>query len=170
MSAVSERVGAAIRPMREHDLPRIAAIETRAYEFPWSEGIFADCLRAGYCCWTVVAGGQIAGYGILSVGADEAHLLNLCIDPDFRQRGLARRLLSHLLRLARDHAAVICFLEVRPSNPAAIALYESEGFRQVAVRRNYYPARTGREDAVVMTIQLPAAEAGAAVESPAGLG
>lgn len=167
MNALADRVGAAIRPMREHDLPQIAAIEARAYEFPWSQGIFADCLRAGYCCWTLVAAGQVAGYGILSVGADEAHLLNLCVDAEFRQRGLARRLLTHLLGLAREHYATICFLEVRPSNPAAIALYESAGFRQVAVRRNYYPAREGREDAVVMTMQLPALTA---VESPAGLG
>jgi len=160
VSAVPERVGAAIRPMREHDLSRISEIEARAYEFPWSQGIFADCLRAGYCCWTLVAGGQVAGYGILSVGADEAHLLNLCIDPDYRRRGLARRLLNHLLRLAREHYATICFLEVRPSNPGAIALYAGEGFRQVAVRRNYYPAREGREDAVVMTLQLLPAEGG----------
>ena len=146
--------------MREHDLSHISDIEARAYEFPWSQGIFADCLRAGYCCWTLVAGGQVAGYGILSVGAEEAHLLNLCVDPDFRRRGLARRLLNHLLRLAREHYATICFLEVRPSNPGAIALYEGQGFRKIAVRRDYYPARQGREDAVVMTLQLLPADGG----------
>lgn len=162
--------GAAVRPMREHDLAAIAAIEARSYEFPWSQGIFADCLRAGYCCWTMMAAGTVAGYGILAVAADEAHLLNLCIDPDFRQRGLARKLLKRLLELANEHRAGIIFLEVRPSNLAAIALYETAGFRRVAVRRNYYPAREGREDAVVMTLRMDEAAALEAVESPGGLG
>jgi ribosomal-protein-alanine N-acetyltransferase len=118
----------------------------------------------------MMAAGAVAGYGILAVAADEAHLLNLCIDPDFRQRGLARKLLNRLLELATEHRAGIIFLEVRPSNLAAIALYETAGFRRVAVRRNYYPAREGREDAVVMTLRMDEEAAPEAVESPGGLG
>ena len=161
---------AALRPMRDHDLPAIAEIEARSYEFPWSLGIFNDCLRAGYCAWTLAVAGRVVGYGIVSVVLDEAHLLNLCIDPDFRRHGHARALLEHLMALTRQHGVLIMFLEVRPSNPGAIALYETAGFRRVAVRRNYYPAHDGREDAVVMSLRFEPAATGSPVESPADPG
>lgn len=147
----------AIRPMREHDLPAIDVIEASAYDFPWSRGLFADCLRAGYCCWTLTVGEAVAGYGILSVAAGEAHLLNLCVAPEHQQRGHARALLHWLLQVAREHAVEVIFLEVRPSNTAALALYQREGFVEIGVRRNYYPARTGREDALVLTLRLASA-------------
>lgn len=146
-----------IRPMREHDLPAIDVIEASAYEFPWNRGLFADCLRAGYCCWTLAVDGVIAGYGILSVAAGEAHLLNLCVAPAHQRRGHARALLHWLLEVARGHGVEVVFLEVRPSNPAAIALYREEGFVEIGVRRNYYPARHGRENALVFTRRLDAA-------------
>ena len=150
----------AIRPMREHDLPAIDAIEGSAYEFPWTRGLFADCLRAGYCCWTLAVDEAIAGYGILSIAAGEAHLLNLCVAPQMQRRGHARALLHWLLQVAREHAVEVVFLEVRPSNTAAIALYLDEGFVEIGVRRNYYPAREGREDALVFTLRLdPAGQA-----------
>lgn len=154
MSAVPAGATPRLRPMREHDLAGVVALEQRAYEFPWSLGIFADCLRVGYCCWALDITDALAGYCIMSVAAEEAHVLNVCVAPEHRRRGHARRMLDHLLDTARGHRARVVFLEVRPSNPAAIELYLDFGFRQLAVRRNYYPAREGREDALVLAYRL----------------
>lgn len=142
------------RPMRADDLDAVAAIEARAYAFPWTIGIFRDCLSSGYHCWVADDGVGIVGYGVLSVGADEAHLLNLCVDPEWQGRGLGRRLLRRMLDLARWHLVHRVFLEVRPSNPAAIALYASEGFDEIGLRPDYYPAEQGREAAIVMARAL----------------
>jgi [ribosomal protein S18]-alanine N-acetyltransferase len=139
-----------IRPMHELDLPVIVAIERVAYQFPWSEGIFRDCLRVGYVCRVVEVGLEMAGYGIMSVGAGEAHILNVCIGDDYRGRGLARKLLLYLLDRARASGMYEAFLEVRPSNTTAARLYQSMGFEQVGVRRGYYQATAGREDAAVL--------------------
>lgn len=139
-----------MRPMRDHDLTQVVRVEHRSYEFPWTPGIFADCLRAGYCCWSALCDGVLAGYGIMTVAADEAHLLNICIDPAYRGRGFARQLLERLTEVAVRHRAAIMFLEVRPSNGRALALYAASGFERLAVRRGYYPAHAGREDAWVL--------------------
>ncbi len=141
---------AGIRPMHELDVPVVVAIEHDAYQFPWSEGIFRDCLRVGYVCRVVEAGEQMAGYGIMSLGAGEAHVLNLCVHPQLRRRGLARGLLAHLLDRARAAGMHEAYLEVRPSNTIAARLYRSLGFEQVGIRRGYYQATTGREDAQVL--------------------
>jgi ribosomal-protein-alanine N-acetyltransferase len=139
-----------IRPMHELDVPVIVAIERAAYQFPWSEGIFRDCLRVGYVCRVVDADGDMAGYGIMSVGAGEAHILNVCIRNEYRSRGFARKMLLYLLERARTLGMYEAFLEVRPSNTAAARLYHSMGFEQVGVRRGYYQATEGREDAAVL--------------------
>jgi [ribosomal protein S18]-alanine N-acetyltransferase len=139
-----------IRPMHELDVPVIVAIERAAYQFPWSEGIFRDCLRVGYVCRVVDVGGDLAGYGIMSVGAGEAHILNVCIRDDYRGRGFARKLLVYLLERAGASGMREAFLEVRPSNTAAARLYLSMGFEQVGMRRGYYQATVGREDAAVL--------------------
>jgi len=141
--------------MSEQDVPDVVAAERAGYPFPWSEGIFRDCLRAGYLCRVAWLDGCFAGYAILSVAAGEAHVLNLCIRPEFRGRGLGRAMLQHLLELARAGQARELFLEVRPSNFAAIRLYQSMGLQQVGLRRAYYQAENGREDAVVMSLTLP---------------
>ncbi len=153
-SVMEERVQVRLRPMREADVSGVLAVEESAYPYPWSEGIFQDCLRVGYCCWVWEEGEQVAGYGIMSVGAGEAHILNLCVGDGYRGNGLGRRMLTHLLQLARRHRAEAAFLEVRPSNAVAVELYESAGFHQVGERRNYYPAKGGREDALIMAIPL----------------
>jgi len=155
MKPVAQGLAASLRPMREHDLAQITAVEQRAYEYPWSLGIFADCLRVGYCCWTLVEAETVVGYCIMAVAADEAHVLNVCVDPGHRRQGHGRRMLEHMVEIARGHRATILFLEVRPSNAAAIELYAGLGFRQLAVRRHYYPAREGREDALVLALDLP---------------
>jgi ribosomal-protein-alanine N-acetyltransferase len=144
------------RPMRQVDVPQVAAMEERAYAFPWTAGIFRDCLGAGYACWVAESPDGLMGYGVLSVGADEAHLLNLCVDPVWQGHGLGRRLLRRMIDLARWHMADRVFLEVRPSNPNAIALYASEGFMKIGQRPRYYPAKDGREDAIVMALELVA--------------
>ena len=145
---------ASLRSMRESDLDTILAIEQRAYPFPWTRGIFRDCLAAGYPAWVLQEHGLSIGYAVISVAADEAHILNICIAPERQGRGHGRRLLRMLVKLARDLGAARIFLEVRPSNPPAIALYHDEGFNEIGRRPRYYPARDGREDALVMAMEL----------------
>ena len=143
-----------LRPMREADLDEVMRIELRAYPFPWTPGIFRDCLRAGYPMWVQERGGAILGYGVLSIAADEAHVLNLCTAPECEGQGLGRRMLQALLRIARGGGAQRVFLEVRPSNPRAFDLYERNGFNEIGRRPRYYPAHDGREDAIVMAMEL----------------
>lgn len=145
---------ASLRALRESDLETVLAIETRAYAFPWTLGIFRDCLNAGYPAWLLVQDEVVIGYGIVSIAAGEAHILNICIDPAMQGRGHGRRLLRTLIRISRHHRAERIFLEVRPSNPRAIALYFDEGFNEIGRRPRYYPANMGREDAIVMAMEL----------------
>lgn len=148
------RAGTHLRPMTVEDIEVIMAIERRAYEYPWSEGIFRDCLNVGYCCWVCEEGGTIAGYAVMSVGAGESHILNLCVRPESRRRGLGRRMLKHMLNIARGHQADTALLEVRPSNRDAIALYTTVGFNEVGIRKAYYPAANGKEDAIIFALSL----------------
>lgn len=145
---------ASLRAMRESDLDMIMAIEQRAYPFPWTRGIFRDCLAAGYPAWVLQEHGLAMGYAVISVAAGEAHVLNICIAPERQGRGHGRRLLRMLVKLASDLGAARIFLEVRPSNSSAIALYHDEGFNEIGRRPRYYPARDGREDALVMAMEL----------------
>ncbi len=140
-----------IRTMVHDDLVIVSDIERRSYEFPWSHGVFRDCLLAGYSCIVVERGELVVGYGILSMAAGEAHILNLCVDPDYRQLDYGKRLLDEIMMRARQAEVAEMFLEVRPSNEHAIALYQKIGFRQVACRPAYYQAREGREDAAVLS-------------------
>ena len=152
MSAVSPRAPpeVLIRDMGPDDVPMVAEVESHSYDFPWSEGIFRDCLRAGYYCCVAEIDHIVIGYGIMSSGAGEAHVLNLCVAKPYRCRGIGSMLLEHLLEFAGVLGIADVFLEVRPSNPAAIRLYQSRGFSQIGVRRGYYQAVGGREDAVVL--------------------
>jgi ribosomal-protein-alanine N-acetyltransferase len=155
MVAVLKPSYPALRPMLATDLERVAEIEGRAYEFPWTYGIFRDCLRAGYGSWVLArTGGEVVGYGVLSVAAGEAHLLNVAVDPAEQKQGHGRRLVKRLIDLARWHRVERIFLEVRPSNPRAITLYDHLGFNEIGRRPNYYPAKRGREDAIVMAMEL----------------
>ena len=138
------------RSARESDVLEILRIERSSYAFPWTEGIFRDCLRVNYTCRVAEIGVAVAGYGIMSVAAGEAHLLNLCVGEDYRCRGIGRRLLAHLIQVAANVGAREAFLEARPSNTSAIRLYQSLGFVQIGVRRGYYQAVDGREDAIVL--------------------
>ena len=142
--------------MGEDDLAQVVANELHAYEFPWTLGVFRDCLAAGQECRVALAEGEIVGHGVVSFGAGEAHLLNVCIRRQSQGQGHGRALVLHLLERARAREADVLFLEVRPSNHVAGNLYETLGFREIGVRRNYYPAHTGHEDARVLVLDLEA--------------
>ena len=143
-----------IRDMTHDDLSMVSDIERRSYEFPWSHGVFRDCLLAGYQNIVLVRESQVAGYAVLSVAAGEAHILNICVDPALRARGYGEKLLDELLFRARAAQVRQIFLEVRPSNDTALKLYRKKGFHQVANRPAYYQASEGREDAAVLAKKL----------------
>jgi [ribosomal protein S18]-alanine N-acetyltransferase len=143
-----------IRPMVEADVARVIHVERGSYQFPWSEGIFRDCLRVGYFCRVAVLDADLVGYAVMSTGAGEAHVLNLCVRGDCRCRGIGRSLLALLLDRATTLGMHEAYLEVRPSNTNAIRLYQSLGFEQVGMRRGYYQAAGGREDAAVLKLPL----------------
>ena len=143
-----------LQPMRESDLPEVLAIENAIYTHPWTKGNFADSVRAGYECFTWRMNGELVGYFILMAAAGEAHLLNLSIAARHQRRGHGSALLHEAIAIARRRGAKNIFLEVRPSNQGAQDLYARFGFRKIAVRREYYPAHFGREDALVFSLAL----------------
>jgi ribosomal-protein-alanine N-acetyltransferase len=142
------------RPLQMRDLDAVMAIEPLIYSHPWTRGNFSDSLQAGYSCWACEQDGELVGYAVLMLVLDEAHLLNISIAREFQGRGLGRSFLDHIIDTARGHGAQMMFLEVRPSNKSAIALYESMGFNEFSVRKGYYPAHKGREDAVLMGLAI----------------
>lgn len=154
MSAVIARPKPALRPMEQRDIALVASIERRAYPFPWSATIFRDCLRVGYSCWIAEVDAEPVGYAILSVASGEAHILNLCVTPEWQGMGIGRVLLTRLIHLARYHRTDGIFLEVRPSNRQARRLYERAGFVEVGRRPRYYPGAADREDAVIMSLKF----------------
>jgi ribosomal-protein-alanine N-acetyltransferase len=154
MSAVLAEPELILRNMQETDLTDVIAIETLAYPFPWTLNIFRDCLRVGYSSGVLTRDDEVVGYGLMSVGAGEAHILNLCVHPSYQRRGYGRCMLEFLLEMANQRGAEAIFLEVRPSNTAAHQLYLQAGFSQIGVRQNYYPAHQGREAALILTRSL----------------
>jgi [ribosomal protein S18]-alanine N-acetyltransferase len=143
-----------LRPMQMDDLDTIMQIEPTIYSHPWTRGNFSDSLNSGYSAWVLEEKGELIGYALMMMVMDEAHLLNLSIAKAQQKRGLGRYLLEHMMKIAKNHKTANMFLEVRPSNLSAIALYENMGFCEMAVRRGYYPAQNGREDAVLMGLAL----------------
>lgn len=154
MSAEAESCHYLIRRLAEADLDRVMEIELESYPHPWTRGIFADCLRVGYECWGLQAGEVLAGYCILTHAANEAHLLNVCVAPAWQGRGLGGILMEHVQRLAIAHGCESLFLEVRPSNRGALRLYQRNGFSVIGKRPGYYSDGDGREDAIVMRLEL----------------
>ncbi len=145
-----------LRDMRPDDLAQVSDIERRSYDFPWSHGVFRDCLLAGYHCIVIEREDAVVGYSIVSIAAGEAHILNICVAPGFRSMGYGERLLDEALFRSRSAAVREIFLEVRPSNVNALALYRKKGFHKVAKRPAYYQAADGREDADVLVKRLTA--------------
>lgn len=143
-----------VRMMLQEDVAAVAELEDAAYDFPWSAGIFRDCLLAGYTAVVLEADDELVGYAVMSIAAGEAHLLNICLAEELRHRGLGRRLLQYMLSLAVEAGAERLFLEVRPSNKDAMRLYRAAGFDIVGVRRGYYRSAEGNEDAVVLVRRM----------------
>jgi len=154
MSAVFEYPSETYRLMTAHDLPMIMDIESRSYDFPWTEGIFHDCLRFGYSSWVTEIDRDIVAYAVMSLAVQECHILNICVDPKLQGQGIGRRLLLEILSIAQARQAETAFLEVRPTNVQALSLYFSEGFNEIGTRPNYYPAQFGREDAVILAKEI----------------
>jgi ribosomal-protein-alanine N-acetyltransferase len=153
MSAILKPV-IELRPMAEADLPAVMAIENAIYAFPWTPGNFLDSLAACYSCWIYARKGEVIGYAVVMLAADEAHLLNLSIAAAWQNQGYGSLLLQCLCEVARGQGARVIFLEVRPSNIAALRLYERHGFQRVGLRREYYPAQACREDALILSLPL----------------
>ena len=143
------------RTMRNSDLDLVEQNAAAAYEHPWTKRIFIDCLRAGYQCWVLANKQQIVAHGVMSVAIGECHLLTLCVNPEYQRLGHGRKLFMLLLDRATKMDARECFLEVRASNEGAIQLYRSLGFTQIGERKNYYPGIEGREDALILSRNLP---------------
>jgi len=143
-----------IRPLKERDIHDVLQIEKQVYSYPWSDTVFKDCLLAGYSNWTYIKDGELIGYAVVSIAAGEAHILNICLSPIFQGQGLGRELLKELFKVAEDKKVSCIFLEVRPSNIAAINLYKDMGFKQIGERKNYYPSEGGREDGLVFSYDL----------------
>lgn len=142
------------RPMTEQDLPAVMRIEPTIYSHPWTLGNFRDSLNAGHSAWVMELAGELVGYALIMMVLDEAHLLNISVAKPFQGQGLGRALLAQMVEISRRYQAANMFLEVRVSNTAAIALYEAMGFCEMGIRRNYYPTKSGREDAVLMGLAL----------------
>jgi ribosomal-protein-alanine N-acetyltransferase len=149
---VNEKVS--FRFMQKRDLDAVMAIEPTIYSHPWTRGNFVDSLDFGHSCWVMMENGELVGYALMYLVLDEAHLLNISVAKPHQGRGLGRMLLAHMIAKAKGYGANNMFLEVRLSNKNAITLYEKMGFNEMAVRRNYYPATSGREDAILMGIAL----------------
>jgi ribosomal-protein-alanine N-acetyltransferase len=150
MSAVINTGYTGIRTMQQSDLDAVMAIETAIYPFPWTRGIFSDCIRVGYRCHVYQDADEVLAYSVFSVAAAEAHILTVCVHPDWRRQGLGRKMMEYMLEQAEQAGAEVILLEVRPSNTAAIQLYRDMQFNEVGIRPDYYPAVDGREDALIM--------------------
>ena len=149
MSALVE-----IRTMNYSDLSQVITVEKKAYPHPWTLGIFRDCLRVGHHAWVMLLDQNIIGYAVVMLSPGEAHILNICIDPDYQAKGLGRHLLRYLIKSTRHTDIDMVLLEVRRSNTTAQRLYQSEGFHELGVRKAYYPAKDGREDAIILARYL----------------
>lgn len=143
-----------VRTMTYPDLKEVISVEKKAYHYPWTVGIFRDCLRVGYNAWVMVLDKKIIGHGIVMLSPGEAHILNICIAPEYQGKGLGRRLLNHLVDNSNKTDVDMILLEVRRSNVNAQQLYLSEGFHELGVRKSYYPAENGREDAMILAKYL----------------
>ncbi len=143
-----------LRDMTEADLDAVLRIENEVHAHPWTLGNFSDALRSKYHCKIYEAGGTVLGYAVLMLAVDEAELLDIAIATRHQRHGLGRKLLEEMLALARRANMHRVVLEVRASNAAAIGLYRNAGFADIGLRRDYYPAKNGREDAILMGRKL----------------
>lgn len=143
-----------LRPLTPADAERLAAIDAAAVDFPWRTSQFRDGLAGREFGWGAASDAELIGFAICSLMLDEATLLNIAVHPDWQRRGIAWQLLMEAVANCRERGASRLLLEVRESNAGAIALYRRAGFTIDGVRRDYYPARNGREAALLMSVPL----------------
>lgn len=143
-----------ISQMQLADIDKVWQIEKQSNRFPWTKGNFEDCLKSGYRTFLYSVNHELIGFSVVQSVLDEIHLLNICVKPDYQGRGFGRQILNHVLEIALGQTAAIVVLEVRISNFRAQQLYLSMGFNEMSVRRGYYPAEQGREDGVLMGLEL----------------
>ncbi len=141
-----------IDEMSVDDLLVISDIEQRSYDFPWSKNIFNDCLLSGYKCIVARKNEVIMGYAVLTLSSNEAQILNLCVDQKYRNLGYGEKILDFLINEVRNLKIIEIYLEVRPSNKKAIALYLKKGFEKIGERPSYYKHSDGREDAEIFLL------------------
>jgi len=147
-----------LRAMTRSDIPSVIQIEENSYSHPWTVGIFQDCIKTGYASWVLVKENEIIGYLILSTGANEAHLLNVCIASQYRRQGIAKKVLKQVIEVLTEKNFSVLFLEVRQSNHSAIRLYQALGFERIGLRKDYYQSDDGREHALTFKYQLASAQ------------
>lgn len=143
-----------IRPLHQDDIEQITLMEQITQVVPWTTQIFKDCFLAGYPSWVLEEDNQVVGFVILVFSGHECHLLNICIHPSYQRQGLGTQLLKFAMGSAQQQGVQMMYLEVRPSNLSAIHLYKKFAFREIAVRKDYYPTLQGREDALIFTCDL----------------
>lgn len=149
MTALSDTLG--LVSLDESDLPAMHRIERAGHLYPWSERVFMDCIRSGYYLDGAMQDDHLLGFAVVMPILNEWHILNLCVDPTVHRRGVGRYLMNYVLDQAVKSDIASLWLEVRIGNTAARRLYETLGFEQVGLRKGYYPAKEGREDALVLT-------------------
>ena len=159
MSAVREDCereasGTAFRLMTEDDLDAVMAIEIAVYPFPWTRGIFFDCIKTGYLCQILELNGKLVAYAVMSSAVQESHLLTIVVASDEQGKGYGKQMLNKMIKMAVSDNAKTMYLEVRTSNKTAIQLYDQRGFNELGIRNNYYPAEKGREDALILGLDL----------------
>ncbi|MEO8400405.1 MAG: ribosomal protein S18-alanine N-acetyltransferase [Gammaproteobacteria bacterium] len=144
-----------MRKATPNDIPTLMAIEIATQAEPWSEDIFRQCLKIGYDCWLIEENQKIIAFILVSsTMAGESHILNLCVDVPYQRRGFGCELVTYVLKTEKNKGMGVIFLEVRRTNQPAIALYQKMGFKQINVRKNYYPNGKEREDALVLAMDL----------------
>ena len=142
------------RLMVEDDLDAVIAVEETVYPYPWTRGIFYDCLHIGYSCQVLERNGKIIAYGVMSVAVEESHILTLVVNKDEQRKGYGKKILNEMIQQAVISNAKTMYLEVRTSNKAAIQLYHQRGFNELGIRNDYYPAEHGREDALILALDI----------------
>jgi ribosomal-protein-alanine N-acetyltransferase len=143
-----------LRDMNMADVDEVLRIEQQVHDYPWTRGNFTDALASGYLCKVFEEEGEMLGYLVMMPALDEVELLDISIAAAHQRKGLGRRLLAEAMKIARGMKMHRMLLEVRPSNVAAQGLYCDAGFREIGLRRGYYPASGGREDAIIMEREL----------------
>ena len=139
-----------ISPLLPEELEWILPIEKACHEFPSSPELLGTCFSKRYRNFKLVEGKKVKGFYMAEVLLDEMTLHNICVHPDCQGKGFGRQLFEHFVETARAHDVVQLWLEVRESNGPAIKLYQDNGFDVAGIRKNYYPAKSGREDAYLM--------------------